>query len=508
MKGNRFPFKSTEYFVNPVNFKTFALSYQQTTGSWQRKTNQSQMLFNSLEFPVFLGLILLLFQVFRKSGDRQILLLFSSLFFYGYWKWSYLVLLIVSSSIDYWAAIQIGKHAENRQKRFFLFCSIAGNLSILLYFKYGTFLGHTFFFKSGPLPDWLDVVLPVGISFYTFQAIGYVIDVYRNRLPAEKSYVSFLLFITFFPQLVAGPIERAPHLLNQLKKFNANAPVLWLPGIWLVIRGFAKKLLLADRLGVYVDAAFNNPSATTLPQVITSTVFFGFQIYCDFSGYSDIARGIASFFGVDLMKNFDLPYLAKSLSEFWRRWHISLSGWFRDYVYFPLGGSKNGTFSTVINLLVVFGLSGLWHGANWTFLLWGLWHGAGLIGERFLTQSTNRSSTSASGNSNRLIQGFTLFWVFTGWFFFRVNSIDDLSHLLLHSEWSFRNFNLFHSASELTLSVAGILILLILEIKVSSQRFKIYHQNFWTQSSAILIVIAFLIWFGHFKGQDFIYFQF
>lgn len=464
------------------------------------------MLFNSLEFPLFLALVVMLFHLVKHNLFRQYLLLGASLFFYGYWKWSYLALLLISSSIDYWAAIQIGRHEDQQKKRLFLFLSLAGNLSILLFFKYGKFLGESFFVSEEQIPDWLNVLLPVGISFYTFQAMGYVVDVYRKRLPAEKSYASFLLFITFFPQLVAGPIERAPHLLKQLKDFTHDIDVKWMPGLWLVAAGFAKKLLLADRLGVYVDAAFNHPGESTAPQLLMATFFFAFQIYCDFSGYTDIARGISLFFGVDLMKNFNRPYLARTLADFWRRWHISLSGWFRDYVYYPLGGNREGKWKMHFNLLIVFALSGLWHGANWTFLIWGLWHGFGLVAERLVT-----------GNKPEKHPGFihyliTMTWVFTGWFFFRVNSWADVlifkQTLTESSSWTMADFNLFHSNSEILLSFAGIGLLWVMEALQNKESISVRTVSLYLQTILLAATLFVVLWFGHFKGQDFIYFQF
>ncbi|HOY94454.1 MAG TPA: MBOAT family O-acyltransferase [Catalimonadaceae bacterium] len=464
------------------------------------------MLFNSLEFPLFLAMVVMLFHLVNNNLFRQYLLLGASLFFYGYWKWSYLVLLLASSSIDYWAAIQIGQHEDQKKKRLFLLLSLAGNLSILLFFKYGKFLGESFFADDENLPAWLNVVLPVGISFYTFQAMGYVVDVYRNRLPAEKSYSSFLLFITFFPQLVAGPIERAPHLLKQLKDFKHDIDVKWMPGLWLMASGFAKKLLLADRLGVFVDAAFNHPGEATAPQLLVATFFFGFQIYCDFSGYTDIARGISLFFGVDLMKNFNRPYLSRTLADFWRRWHISLSGWFRDYVYYPLGGNREGKWKMHFNLLTVFALSGLWHGANWTFLIWGLWHGFGLVAERIFT------GPKPEKNPGIFHFAITLMWVFTGWFFFRVNSWSDIlffkQAVSSASFWTLSDFNLFHSNSELLLSVAGICLLWFWEAIQNKEWLSGRTLSMNLQTLFLIATLFTVLWFGHFKGQDFIYFQF
>jgi alginate O-acetyltransferase complex protein AlgI len=461
------------------------------------------MLFNSIEFPVFLSLVLMLFYSLRTSRQRQYLLLGASLFFYGYWKWTYLLLLIASSAIDFFAAIAIGKTQSTPRKRIFLWLSLLANVGILAYFKYSLLFGRAFFFQPGEAPAWIPVVLPVGISFYTFQAMSYVLDVYRGRMEAEKSWLDYLLFITFFPQLVAGPIERAPHLLGQLK--NPKPALHLTPGILLLLSGFFKKLVIADRLAVYVDAVFNHPENVNPWQLMLGTFFFGFQIYGDFSGYSDIARGCASFFGIDLMTNFRNPYLARDLADFWRRWHISLSGWFRDYLYHPLGGSRKGRFTTMLNLLIVFAISGLWHGSNWTFLIWGCWHGLGLVFQKSVGLILKPAVF--------VTRSFTLIWVFAGWFFFRVNHLEDAALFSLKLNairlTDLSNLNLFNSSSEMSVALLSISVLMLMESGI----FRVSAEKL--QGAAMLKKLAFgalaasiLIWFGHFKGGDFIYFQF
>ena len=461
------------------------------------------MLFNSLEFPLFLGLTMALFYLLRDAGRQRILLLVASLFFYGYWKWSYLFLLMASSGIDYLAALGIDRSKNQGSRRAWLILSLLGNLSILAFFKYSAFFGKAFIFRDGEVPDWVPVVLPVGISFYTFQAMSYVIDVYRSRMKAEKSWTSYMLFITFFPQLVAGPIERAPQLLDQLNKPFLNPDIL--PGLILIASGFFKKLLIADRLAVYADAVFNRPDAASAPQLILATLFFGFQIYCDFSGYSDIARGCASFFGVELMANFRSPYAATDLGDFWRRWHISLSGWFRDYLYHPLGGNRQSKARSWLNLFIVFCVSGLWHGANWTFLLWGAWHGFGLVMQRILTPVVKMPVFFS-----RML---CLFWVFSGWFFFRVNNLEDAIVLFRKlnpsTSWSGSEINLFHSVSEMSLALLSCLMLLLAERKSLKEWTEfIQNQKLTVKLSLALTAFSLLLWFGHFKGGDFIYFQF
>ena len=458
------------------------------------------MLFNSLEFPVFLAVLLLIFAQLKSSRLKGLLLLAASLFFYGYWKWTYLILLLASSGIDFFAALGIQQAKTSIQKRIFLWLSLSANLGILIFFKYSALFGRTFLFEEGEMPAWVPVVLPVGISFYTFQAMSYVLDVYRGRMEAEKSWTNYMLFITFFPQLVAGPIERAPHLMGQIKNPFLNRD--FIPGLVLLASGFFKKLVIADRLGVYVDAVFNQPEAATAPQILVGTIFFGFQIYGDFSGYSDIARGCASFFGIELMANFRSPYFARDLADFWRRWHISLSAWFRDYLYHPLGGSHAGPMRTYFNLFLVFCLSGLWHGANWTFLIWGAWHGAGLVLQRLFGGIMKQGILTS-----RIL---CLIWVFAGWFFFRVNNLNDISVLLSPAGgWNFNNINLFHSSSEMSLAILSVAFWLLSEQKsILWITERIRALGFTAKWLSAAIWLTALLWMGHFKGGDFIYFQF
>ncbi len=462
------------------------------------------MLFNSLEFLVFFPIVLWIFSFQKSVGSRQIFLLLASLFFYGYWKFEYLLLLVLASGVDYLAAIQLEKSSTHFRKKVCLCLSIFSNLGILAYFKYGMFLSQNLkaWHWISADPEWLAVVLPVGISFYTFQAMGYIIDVYRGRLLAERSYLRFLLFITFFPQLVAGPIERAPHLLGQLNALRNIARDKILPAAALIMLGFWKKLFLADRLGVYVDSVFREPAATGAPTILLATIFFGFQIYCDFSGYSDIARGIARFFGVELMLNFRRPYLSPSLTAFWRNWHISLSGWFRDYVYHPLGGNRLVHSQLMFNLLLVFALSGIWHGANWTFLIWGFWHGFGLVAERQLGMEKS---------GNRLYSAGVMVWVFAGWLIFRAGSLHDILLLLQHLRFSeplSAILEPMNSKTELLLSLLGIAGLMLLEKNTDALGTAFRRIGPVVQSIGLAAALVLLLWLGKFSGSDFIYFQF
>jgi alginate O-acetyltransferase complex protein AlgI len=464
------------------------------------------MLFNSLEFLVFFPLVFWIFSLLKSVGARQKFLLLASLFFYGYWKFEYLLLLVLASGVDYLAAIQLEKSSTHFRKKAWLSLSICSNLGVLAYFKYGMFLSQnlkTWHWISTD-PEWLAVVLPVGISFYTFQAMGYIIDVYRGRLLAEHSYPRFLLFITFFPQLVAGPIERAPHLLAQLNQLQVISKEKYLPALGLIGFGFWKKLFLADRLAVYVDSVFNQPKEATGFQVVLATFFFGFQIYCDFSGYSDLARGIARFFGVELMVNFRRPYLSQSLSDFWRNWHISLSGWFRDYVYHPLGGNQVGQGRLMANLLLVFGLSGFWHGANWTFLLWGFWHGFGLVLERLFGLQRSK---------NLFYSILVLTWVFSGWLIFRANSISDVFLLVQNigipdSDFISSLWLPMNSKTEFLVACLGIFLLISVEKNWDKFLNKIQKLSPANQMFILVNGLILILWFGKFKGSDFIYFQF
>lgn len=341
------------------------------------------MLFNSLEFLLFFPVVVALYFA-TPARYRWILLLAASYYFYAAWKAEYLVLIIGSTVVDYWAGLRMGRHETRTGRRPFLIASVVTNLGVLFTFKYFNFfndsvravLDRANIFYDVPA---FELLLPVGISFYTFQSLSYSIDVYRGQKTPERHLGIFALYVAFFPQLVAGPIERSTHLLPQFfeqHRFEYDRAV---DGLRLILWGFFKKLVIADRLAIYVNEVYGNPGAHSGGAIALATYFFAFQIYCDFSGYSDIAIGSARVMGYDLMDNFRRPYFAKSIREFWSRWHISLSTWFRDYVYVPLGGSRVATWVWYSNLMIVFLVSGLWHGANWTFVVWGGLHGTYMV---------------------------------------------------------------------------------------------------------------------------------
>lgn len=337
------------------------------------------MLFNTLGFAAFFIFIFVFywFVVNKNLKFQNLFLLATSYFFYSSWDWRFLFLLIFSTVLDYFSGIQIEKSTSVGRRKFWFWSSIAVNLGFLGVFKYFNFFADSFkelLSNFGlQVNTWsLIVILPIGISFYTFHGLSYVIDVYKKRIAAEKNYVDYAVFVSFFPLLVSGPIERATHLLPQIKKertFNYNQAV---DGLRQILWGLFKKMVIADNCAEYVNLIFNNSSHYFGSTLVIGAVFFAFQIYGDFSGYSDIALGVSRLLGIELLKNFSFPYFSRDIAEFWRRWHISLSSWFKDYLYIPLGGSKRGKWMQVRNTFVIFLVSGFWHGANWTFIVWGL----------------------------------------------------------------------------------------------------------------------------------------
>ena len=419
------------------------------------------MLFNSGVFLQFFAAFLLLYWLARNSlKARNLLIVAASYLFYAWWTppgvaktfsedltgyaltalWQcrFLGLLLATSALDFFVGLGLERLQSPRNRKLLLALSIVVNLSVLGFFKYcNFFIGSTATvltqFGVPPQVHLLGIILPVGISFYTFQSMSYALDVYRRQIPATHSFVNFLAFVSFFPQLVAGPIERASHLLPQFERRIVITRAMLEEGIWLILWGLFKKVALADNFAPLVEMVYHSTSYSA-PTVILGTVAFALQIYCDFSGYSDIARGTARVLGFDILWNFNLPYAATSLRDFWRRWHISLSTWLRDYLYVSLGGNRRGPTRTYFNLIVTMLLGGLWHGAAWHFVLFGAWHGVGLAIERTVAHRT--PSPAAAGHSS--FRWFaTLLFVLYGWLLFRANSwqqVLDLTCALAH--WS------------------------------------------------------------------------
>ena len=380
------------------------------------------MLFNSGIFLQFLAAFLLLYWLLRNNlRARNILIVLASYLFYGWWDYRFLGLLIFSSVLDFIVGLGIARQTDQQRRKLWLACSIVANLTILGFFKYFDFFVLSFEAVLEQLgvhvsTRTLGIILPVGISFYTFQAMSYTIDVYRREIPPTRNLVNFLAYVAFFPQLVAGPIERARHLLPQFDRTLSITRPMLEEGFWLMCWGMFKKVFIADNLDPLVSMVYGN-SSYSAPAVALATVAFGVQIYCDFSGYSDIARGTARILGFDLMLNFNVPYAAASIREFWRRWHISLSTWLRDYLYISLGGNRAGKTRTYMNLWITMVLGGLWHGAAWNFALWGIWHGVGLMINRAFGDKTRQSVLSWV---------VTICFVLYGWLLFRARSMEEI----------------------------------------------------------------------------------
>lgn len=348
------------------------------------------MVFNSITFLVFFILFFHLYWFINNKYSvkvRNIFTILSSYVFYGWWDWRFLLLMIFSSVIDYFLANRIQKSFTQKQKKYFLGLSLFFNLGILGYFKYYNFFIESFaqllsLFSLSVSVSTLNIILPVGISFYTFQTLSYTLDIYRGKMMPAKDIIQFFAFVSFFPQLVAGPIERAFNLLNQFedrKQFSYENCII---GLRHILWGLFKKIVIADNFGILVDSIYSDTSPASGWLTIAGGLFFGFQVYADFSGYSDIAIGTAKMLDINLMKNFETPFFSASFTEFWRRWHISLSSWFRDYLYIPLGGNRRGEFRNFLNIFITFFISGLWHGAGLTYILFGSLHGIAVAVER------------------------------------------------------------------------------------------------------------------------------
>jgi alginate O-acetyltransferase complex protein AlgI len=396
------------------------------------------MLFNSLEYILFLPTVFILYWfVFKKDLKLQnLLILISSYVFYGWWDWRFLSLIFLSTVVDYFVGLKIYDSQDNKVKKTYLWVSILFNLGLLGFFKYFNFFIDSWIDLLGSFgyeqkSVWtLNVILPVGISFYTFQTMSYSLDIYYKKLKPTRDFISFASFVSFFPQLVAGPIERASNLLPQILTKRVFKYEQGVQGLRLILWGMFKKVVIADSLGPRVDNIFAGYQTMDGGVLLLGLIYFSFQIYCDFSGYSDIAIGTAKLFGIELMTNFKFPYFSRDIGEFWRRWHISLSSWFRDYLYIPLGGSKSGKWVSIKNIFLIFIVSGFWHGANLTFIMWGLIH-ASLYIPLFLIGKNRQYTTDVVAEKNLLPSikeifqvGITFLSTMIAWTFFRSESIS------------------------------------------------------------------------------------
>lgn len=466
------------------------------------------MLFNSLSFLMFFPLTCVIYFLIPTLKWRNLFLLCASYFFYMNWEPLYALLLLSSTLITYFAALGIDYYKNDlKKKKVCLIISIVLNLTILFLFKYYNFAAENiteFLQYSGlslKMPNFT-FLLPVGISFYTFQALGYSIDVYRGNTKVEKNIFTYSLFVSFFPQLVAGPIERSTHLLPQFYKLKYFSYENAMRGIKMMLWGYFLKLVLADRCAMYVDAVFGNLEYHNGGSMFISAIFFTLQIYGDFAGYSLVAIGTAKIMGFDLMENFHRPYFASTITDFWHRWHISLSTWFKDYVYIPLGGNRNGEIRTYCNLMITFLVSGIWHGAEWTFLCWGGIHGFFQCVEKFL--GWNKKSLTGYSRFFHWILTFTI--VSFAWIFFRASTVSE-AFFVIKSIFSNFSFPIVESVVFIGVFFA-LIVLLFKEMKDEfNWKFKIF--NSWLfQHTYIVFMIAYIILFGVLKGGQFIYFQF
>jgi len=482
------------------------------------------MLFNSIHFLIFFPIAVLLYFSIRHR-HRWILLLIASYYFYMTWNAKYIILLIISTLTTYLCALGIEKYNKEGIKKFFLWLCIILNLSLLFTFKYFNFFSKSIekFFElfsvqfSSPA---LNVLLPIGISFYTFQKLSYIADVYREKIRAETHLGIFAVYGSFFPQLVAGPIERAENLLHQFYEKHSFDFKRIFDGLKLMLWGFFKKVVIADRLAIVVAQVYNNVDNYTGLPLILATVFFAFQIYCDFSGYSDIAIGAAQVMGFKLTDNFKRPYFSRSIAEFWRRWHISLSSWFRDYLYIPIGGNRVTIPRWYLNIFIVFLVSGLWHGASWTFVAWGGLHGAYLIFS-LMTKTIREKFSNAVGLNkipkiHMIIQTIVTFiLVNAAWIFFRANSLSDAVYVLTHL-FSGLSFDISGISlggigyDGLFIALASIVLMELVHFSQEhgGMRRFLSERPAWFRWGAAFIIIFAILLFGIFESKQFIYFQF
>jgi alginate O-acetyltransferase complex protein AlgI len=393
------------------------------------------MLFNSIDFAIFLPVVFILYWFIANKSIRKqnLLLLAASYFFYACWDWRFLFLLIFSTLLDYFTGLKMSAATTTAKRKTWFWLSVGINLGFLGVFKYYNFFAASFAealaqlgFKINPWT--LQVILPVGISFYTFHGLSYVIDIYKKRIEAERNYIDYAVFVSFFPLLVAGPIERATHLLPQIKTKRVFDYTKAVDGLRQILWGLFKKMVIADQAATYANMIFNHPADYSGSTLVLGAVFFTFQIYGDFSGYSDIALGTAKLFGIDLLRNFAFPYFSRDIAEFWRRWHISLSTWFRDYLYIPLGGSKGGNWMKIRNTFIIFLVSGFWHGANWTFIVWGCLNALYIMPSIIFNTNRNNLDIVAQGKFFPGIKDFfqillTFSLTVFAWIFFRAENV-------------------------------------------------------------------------------------
>ncbi|HET6253703.1 MAG TPA: MBOAT family O-acyltransferase [Puia sp.] len=488
------------------------------------------MLFNSVEFALFFPVVTILFFLLPHRF-RWMLLLAASCFFYMFFKPIYILILVFTIVIDYFAGIWIAREADRRKKKYLLMLSIAANVGVLAVFKYYNFIAINInevldsVHRTGNIPL-LSILLPIGLSFHTFQAMSYTIEIYRGHQQPERHFGIYALYVMFYPQLVAGPIERPQNILHQFHEVKHFDYENMRSGLIQIAWGLFKKVVIADRLALFVNQVYGNPFGYTGLPLIIATIFFAFQIYCDFSGYSDIAIGTARCMGYKLMTNFNKPYRATGIAEFWQRWHISLSTWFRDYVYIPLGGNRVPVYRWALNIMIVFMLSGAWHGANWTFVVWGALHGIYLIVERIIRRGRKKDERPAGWPVVLLRRAVVFTAVSFAWVFFRAQNLAHAKYIIRNlfvglpeqlrdvvHNLHFARLRLVYLNQSLNDLVIALIVLLFLIMIQSMQKDQPIDK--WLESRPRAFRLAFyygvplaFISLGIFNRSDFIYFQF
>lgn len=472
------------------------------------------MIFNSVTFLVFLVLVFALYWGLGRRWQNALLLV-ASYVFYGWWDWRFLSLILASSLFDFWLGRRIAAAATPRRRKGFVVLSLISNLGLLGFFKYFNFFAESFAhllagfgLDAGYVT--LNIVLPVGISFYTFQSLSYTLDVYRGQCPATCTLIEFMAFVSFFPQLVAGPIERARNLLKQFAGDRVFDVQQAKDGARQMLWGFFQKMVIADGAAEYVNAAYASDAGANGGRLLLGTVFFAFQIYTDFAGYSNIACGCARLFGFRLMRNFAYPYFSRNIAEFWQRWHISLSTWFRDYLYIPLGGNRRGLARTVRNVLMTFAISGLWHGANWTFVFWGLLNGLyflpGLLRRRLGPAPAAAPLPDARWTDLPAI-GLTFVMTTAAWVFFRAESLPQALHVFRAMAGGFDLHALVFDAPRIKLLILAMLAIEWIQrhrahpLDIAALPLPVRWASYYAIASGILVL-------GTFQHTAFIYFQF
>ncbi|PKP21894.1 MAG: membrane-bound O-acyltransferase family protein [Bacteroidetes bacterium HGW-Bacteroidetes-19] len=482
------------------------------------------MLFNSIDFAIFLPIVFVMywFVTQRNLKIQNLLIVASSYLFYGWWDWRFLSLILFSTVVDYLVGRGLANTEHRSKRKLLLWTSILVNLGFLGFFKYYNFfldnLITAFTFFGNPISaNSLHIILPVGISFYTFQTLSYSIDVYRKKLEPTKDFIAFSAFVSFFPQLVAGPIERATNLLPQFYKKREFSYTQSVDGLRQILWGLFKKMVIADNCAEFANLVFNNSNDYSGSTLLLGAIFFAFQIYGDFSGYSDIAIGTSKLFGFQLMKNFSFPYFSRDIAEFWRRWHISLSTWFRDYLYIPIGGSKGTIWKVLRNTFVIFMVSGFWHGANWTFIAWGTLNAIYFVPLLITKKNRHNIEIVAKGKYLPTLKEFfqislTFGLTVLAWIFFRAENITHAFTYLskIFSKSLFTYPKIFELENSIT-TIVLVAIFIILEWMGRENHYALEKMGLSWRSpfryAFYYALILAIFWFGG-KEQQFIYFQF